>query len=124
MLQQEEPEDFVIATGKQYSVRDFVVAAGALLDMKIEWRGEGVDEVGVDTVTGRNLGPRRPALFPAHRGRDPAGGCHQGRREARLDRGDRVRRTGRRDGRRRIWRRRKRDAMVAKEGYQVYSHHE
>ncbi len=42
MLQQEEPEDFVIATGKQYSVRDFVVAAGSLLDMKIEWQGEGV----------------------------------------------------------------------------------
>jgi GDPmannose 4,6-dehydratase len=37
MLQQEAPEDFVIATGKQFSVRDFVVAAGALLDMQIEW---------------------------------------------------------------------------------------
>src|ERR1700741_3276014 len=53
MLQQEVPDDFVIATGKQYSVRDFVGAAGSLLDMKIEWRGEGVEEVGVDTVTGR-----------------------------------------------------------------------
>ena len=41
MLQQEEPDDFVIATGKQYSVRDFVVAAASLLDMKIEWRGRG-----------------------------------------------------------------------------------
>jgi GDPmannose 4,6-dehydratase len=55
MLQQPEPDDFVIATGKQYSVRDFVVAAGALLDLKIEWQGEGVDEVGVDTVSGRTL---------------------------------------------------------------------
>src|SRR6202451_1804332 len=55
MLQQDTPEDFVIATGKQYSVRDFVVAAGALLDMKIQWQGDGVDEVGIDTVTGRRI---------------------------------------------------------------------
>ena len=41
MLQQDEPEDFVIATGKQFSVRDFVIAAGALLDMKIEWGERG-----------------------------------------------------------------------------------
>jgi GDPmannose 4,6-dehydratase len=55
MLQQPEPDDFVIATGKQHSVRDFVLAAGSLLDFKIEWRGEGVNEVGVDTVSGRTL---------------------------------------------------------------------
>ena len=46
MLQQEAPEDFVIATGVQYSVRDFVNAAAQELDMKIEWQGEGVDETG------------------------------------------------------------------------------
>ncbi|MFK8016606.1 MAG: GDP-mannose 4,6-dehydratase [Gammaproteobacteria bacterium] len=48
MLQQDEPDDFVIATGVQYSVREFVNAAAKELDMKIEWRGEGVDEQGVD----------------------------------------------------------------------------
>jgi len=46
MLQQEKPEDFVIATGKQYSVRDFINEAAKNLDMKIEWRGSGVKEVG------------------------------------------------------------------------------
>ena len=46
MLQQEKPEDFVIATGKQYSVRDFINEAAKNLDMKIEWRGRGVEEVG------------------------------------------------------------------------------
>jgi GDPmannose 4,6-dehydratase len=46
MLQQENPEDFVIATGKQYSVRDFINEAAKNLDMKIEWRGSGVEEVG------------------------------------------------------------------------------
>ena len=46
MLQQDEPEDFVIATGVQYSVRDFVNAAAKELGMKIHWEGEGVHEKG------------------------------------------------------------------------------
>lgn len=46
MLQQETPEDFVIATGVQYSVRDFVDAAANELGMSIRWQGEGVEEVG------------------------------------------------------------------------------
>ena len=47
MLQQEQPEDFVIATGKQYSVRQFVEVAAAELGLRIAWQGEGIDEVGV-----------------------------------------------------------------------------
>ena len=47
MLQQKKPEDFVIATGKQYSVRDFINFAAKELDMKISWRGKGIHEVGV-----------------------------------------------------------------------------
>ncbi len=46
MLQQEQPQDFVIATGVQYSVRDFVNAAAAYLDLPIAWEGSGVDEKG------------------------------------------------------------------------------
>ena len=46
MLQQEQPEDFVIATGQQYSVRDFVNAAAGELGMEIRWEGEGVGEKG------------------------------------------------------------------------------
>ena len=48
MLQQEEPEDFVIATGVQHSVRDFVTAVAEELGMSIRWRGAGADEQGVD----------------------------------------------------------------------------
>lgn len=48
MLQQETPEDFVIATGVQFSVREFVEAAARELDIKITWSGEGVSEVGRD----------------------------------------------------------------------------
>jgi GDPmannose 4,6-dehydratase len=48
MLQQPEPEDFVIATGEQYSVRDFVNAAARELGIAIRWEGQGVDEKGYD----------------------------------------------------------------------------
>lgn len=48
MLQQDQPEDFVIATGVQYSVRQFVDAAAKELGMQITWQGKGVDEVGTD----------------------------------------------------------------------------
>ena len=48
MLQQAQPEDFVIATGVQYSVRDFVNAAAKELEMNIRWEGQGVDEKGYD----------------------------------------------------------------------------
>lgn len=48
MLQQAEPEDFVIATGIQHSVRDFVTSAARELDMNISWAGKGVDEQGLD----------------------------------------------------------------------------
>jgi len=55
MLQQPQAEDFVIATGKQYSVRKFVETAGAELGMRIEWQGKGLDEQGIDTTTGRTV---------------------------------------------------------------------
>jgi len=48
MLQQKEPEDFVIATGVQYSVRDFVNAASKELGIQITWKGKGVEETGTD----------------------------------------------------------------------------
>jgi len=49
MLQQDEPDDFVIATGVQYSVRDFVNAAAKELGMEVRWEGSGVDEKGYDS---------------------------------------------------------------------------
>src|SRR5882762_2385602 len=48
MLQQPEPEDYVIATGEQHSVREFVEATAAELDMRIRWSGKGGDEKGID----------------------------------------------------------------------------
>ena len=53
MLQQDEPDDYVIATGEQYSVRDFVEAAAPYFNMDIEWIGEGLSEFGVDNNSGK-----------------------------------------------------------------------
>jgi len=61
MLQQKKPDDFVIATGKQYSVRDFINLAAQNLDMKIEWKGKGVKEVG--SINGQNIIKVEPRYF-------------------------------------------------------------
>ena len=53
MLQQDEPDDYVIATGKQYSVREFVDNAAPYFGLRLEWRGEGLNEVGVDIMSKR-----------------------------------------------------------------------
>lgn len=53
MLQQPDPDDYVIATGQQYSVRDFVEAAAPYFDMNIAWQGQGLNEQGIDTRTGQ-----------------------------------------------------------------------
>ena len=59
MLQQEKPEDYVIATGKQYSVRDFVNIAANELGVSLKWQGEGIEEQGtVESIKGENA----PAL--------------------------------------------------------------
>ena len=55
MLQQNEPDDYVIATGETHSVREFVELAFREVGIDIKWQGEGVDEVGVDSKTGKVL---------------------------------------------------------------------
>jgi GDPmannose 4,6-dehydratase len=63
MLQQNEPEDYVIATGEQYSVREFVEEAAPYFGMKIVWEGEGLNEIGVDNNTGRTIVRVNPKYF-------------------------------------------------------------
>ena len=55
MLQQDEPDDYVIATGKQYSVREFVEEAAPYFGFDIEWVGSGIDEIGIDRNTKRTI---------------------------------------------------------------------
>lgn len=63
MLQQDKPEDYVIATGEQYSVRQFVKAAAPHFNMDIEWEGYGIDEVGIDRNTGKTVIRIDPKYF-------------------------------------------------------------
>jgi len=55
MLQQDTPDDYVIATGVQYSVKDFVERCAPYFGMKIEWQGEGIDEIGIDLNSGKTV---------------------------------------------------------------------
>lgn len=65
MLQQDQPEDFVIATGVQYSVRQFIEMSAKQLGFTISWQGKGVDEVGVvDQISPALAAERCPALQP------------------------------------------------------------
>lgn len=63
MLQQDKPDDFCIATGVQYSVRDFVNAAYDHLGKKIRWEGEGIEEKGYDAETGQCIVQVDPRYF-------------------------------------------------------------
>jgi GDPmannose 4,6-dehydratase len=111
MLQQDHPEDFVIATGVQYSVRQFVEFAAAELGISVRFEGEGVDEVGIvdsrhrrpgQGQTGRRHRQGRPALLPPDRSRNPARRPDQGPRKARLDAHHQPARTGQGNGPRRL----------------------
>ena len=63
MLQQDKPEDYVIATGEQYSVRQFVEKCAPYFGMDIAWEGEGLEEVGVDIKTDRVVVEVNPKYF-------------------------------------------------------------
>ena len=63
MLQQETPDDYVIATGEQYSVREFVEEAAPYFGMQITWRGEGLNEIGYDLFTGNKVVVVNPKYF-------------------------------------------------------------
>ncbi len=63
MLQHDKPEDFVIATGEQHSVREFCTLAFHYAGVELTWQGEGVEEKGLDQVTGRVLVEVSPEFF-------------------------------------------------------------
>ncbi len=123
MLQQSQPEDYVVATGEQHAVRDFVVSAGKVLEMDIEWRGRGNEEVGIERGSGRTVvrvDPRyfRPTevdslLGDASRIRERLGWKPEISFDAL------VREMAEAD-----LALAERDALVTKQGYKIYRHHE
>lgn len=86
MLQQDQPDDYVLSTGEMHSVREFIEKAFALRDFHIRWKGEGLEEIGYDEITGRELifiDPKyfRPAeveqlLGNSTKARTSLGWCH------------------------------------------------
>jgi len=126
MLQQDAPEDFVIATGKQYSVRDFVGAAAGELGMAIRWQGEGVDEVGIlDAADGPErvivrIDPRyyRPTevetlLGDASKAKEKLGWTPK------ISFAELVREMVRED-----FRAAQRDELIKRHGFETFNHHE
>ena len=63
MLQHNEPDDFVVATGEQYSVRDFCTRAFKRAGIELRWEGEGVEEKGIDVNTGKTVVEVSPEFF-------------------------------------------------------------
>lgn len=123
ILQQDKPDDYVIATGQQYSVRQFIEFGGAELDMDIEWQGEGVGEVGIEKGTGKKIvavDPRyfRPAEVETLLG-DPSKAKKQLGWEATTSLSDMVREMVAAD-----LETAKRDALVKEAGYKTFDHHE
>ena len=85
ILQADKPDDFVLATGETHSVREMVELSFAQVGRGIEWRGEGIDETGVDTKSRQDGGEDRSDLFPPDRGRSSGRRRQQGARHARLE---------------------------------------
>ncbi len=63
MLQQEEPDDYCISTGVQYTVREFVDAACKEVGIKLRWEGKGIHEKGIDAASGKSLVEVDPRYF-------------------------------------------------------------
>lgn len=63
MLQQEQPDDYVVATGEQYSVKEFIDEAAPYFGMKIEWYGKGLEEIGIDIISGKTVIKIDPKYF-------------------------------------------------------------
>jgi GDPmannose 4,6-dehydratase len=81
MLQQEKPDDYILSTGEQYSVRQFIEAAFAVVGKTIQWKGTGVDETGVDASTNEVLVKINPYYFRPSEVESLLGDCSKAKRE-------------------------------------------
>lgn len=63
MLQQDKPDDYVIATGENRTIREFAEKAFSHIGVKLQWKGKGVDETGIDSTTGKTVLKINPAFF-------------------------------------------------------------
>ena len=123
MLQQASPDDYVIATGRQHSVRSFVEQAAQELGMQIEWRGKSEGEQGVDTVSGNTIIRVDPRYYRPTEVDSLLGDATKAKRELgwspeiRFE--ELVKEMVVSD-----YALAERDALIAREGFSVYKHHE
>jgi GDPmannose 4,6-dehydratase len=123
MLQQEKPADYVIATGEQHSVRDFVARAAAELELHLSWRGSGREEHAIDDASGRTVVRVDPRYFRPTEVDTLLGDASKARRELgwapEITFADLVREMIESD-----WKLAQRDALIEREGFAAYKHHE
>jgi GDPmannose 4,6-dehydratase len=123
MLQQDEADDYVIATGKQYSVRQFIDFGAAALDVQIEWQGSGVDEVGIDKESGKQIVAVDPRYFRPTEVETLLGDPSKAKKvlgwESKISVDEMVREMVASD-----FEDAKRDALVKDAGYQTFDRHE
>ena len=122
MLQQDKPDDFVIATGEQYSVRQFVDTAAQALGMRLEWCGSGLDEYALDE-RGRKIVAVDPRHFRPAEVDSLLGDARKAREQLgwtpRIPFVDLVREMAEED-----LRTAQRDELVRRNGFRTYAHHE
>jgi GDPmannose 4,6-dehydratase len=123
MLQQDQPDDFVVACGEQHSVREFIEVAAGELSMDIEWQGSGVDEVGIDRNTGKQIVAVDPRYFRPTEVETLLGDPSKAKRllgwEAKTPFSQLVKEMVAKD-----LEAARRDALVKEAGYQTFNHHE
>jgi GDPmannose 4,6-dehydratase len=123
MLQQNEPEDFVIASGTQHSVREFVEAVARLLDIGVRWEGEGASEKAFDTRSGKCLVAVDPKYYRPTEVDTLLGDASRARLklgwQPRITFSELVEEMVRED-----LRIAERDALVTRAGYRTFSYHE
>ncbi len=131
ILQQDEPEDYVIATGEQYSVRDFIECAVSHLGIKLDWEGSGLDEVGRVAETADSEGPQAgdtivrvdPRYFRPTEVESLLGDATKAKAklgwEAKIPFAELVEEMIKED-----LEITQRDAIIAKQGFKVYNYHE
>ena len=123
MLQQPEPEDYVIASGQQHSVRELIELAAGKLGMNVAWEGQGVEERGIDTISGRPIvaiDPRyfRPAEVDTLLG-DPSKARRQLGWEPKIGFEELVAEMVEAD-----WKEAEKDAMIRRKGYRIFGNDE
>ncbi len=123
MLQQDQAEDFVIASGEQHSVREFVSTAASELGIRIEWRDEGVDEKGIDANTGEVIVKVDPRYFRPTEVESLLGDASKAKQKlgwkTEIGFAGLVKEMVESD-----LEIAKRDALIAREGFKTYRHHE